>query len=178
MHMQHMEKPILTHDTTAMGTVLPQVAKIHTVPVTVQPLLKIPRVYPHPCYSLPTQNTHPFSFLCVHWQVHAHPLPFPFLGSPVHIAASILSSPSPFSCCALCSLSLASFTPFPLCRYPLSLMHRASLMGGSFPGTVNFPFQLLKTDPSKIHHRSIHRKCCFSIGSHYFPFPPFYFPQA
>ena len=47
-----MQKPVTARDTTITGTVLSQVAKIHTVPVTVRPVSNLPRFYPHPWYTL------------------------------------------------------------------------------------------------------------------------------
>jgi hypothetical protein len=46
------EIPVTTCITAITGTVLPQVGKTHTVPVTVRPTLGLPRFYPHPCYTL------------------------------------------------------------------------------------------------------------------------------
>ena len=50
------------------GTVLPQVAKSHTVPITMQPVLRTPRVYPHPCYSLAPKLTGDEEVSRMNWQ--------------------------------------------------------------------------------------------------------------
>jgi hypothetical protein len=41
-------KPVSTRDTAATGAVMPRVTKGHTVPVTLEPLLKKPQIYPDP----------------------------------------------------------------------------------------------------------------------------------